>query len=167
VNGGATLSKCGTFRYRLWRELGALFGKGTVAFVMLNPSRASAIEDDPTIRRCIGFAKTWGYAKLEVVNLHPLRTKNPAELNRRHEDWQMPSDVKNEKVIEEVMGQASLVIAAWGVLRWDWVEARAERVVEISWDLCVPLHALGTTKAGHPRHPLYVRKDARPERWER
>lgn len=168
---GATVSKCGNFRFLLWREFeqATLQGaRGTVAFVMLNPSTADAREDDPTIRRCMGFAKSWGFSRLEVVNLHPLRATDPADLNRRRDEWQMPSDITNERIIEEVLERAELVVAAWGAPRWDWVETLAERVVEMSCDgdgKC-RLHVLGLTKHGYPRHPLYVRKDANPERWE-
>jgi hypothetical protein len=74
---GATLSDCGRYRYRLWRR----WADGpTVLFVMLNPSTADADVDDPTIRRCIGFARSWGAGALEVVNLYAWRATQPAEL---------------------------------------------------------------------------------------
>jgi hypothetical protein len=165
---GATISGDGKYRYRLWRNLQASIengSKGTVAFVMLNPSTADSTQDDPTIRRCIKFAKDWGYTRLEVVNLSPIRATSPEELiMERGEGWQMPCDVTNHWKVEEVIEQADLVVAAWGanVERCD-LETRADDVI----DFCDELHVLGLTKNGHPRHPLYMPKDAKPTRWER
>jgi hypothetical protein len=163
---GASISGDGQFRYRLWRNLQASLengSKGTVVFVMLNPSTADAIENDPTIRRCINFAMDWGYTKLEVVNLSPVRTKSPDELIWKKEEWQMPWDVQNHWVVEEVIDQADLVVAAWGanVVRCD-LETRAQDVI----DYCEELYVLGLTKSGHPRHPLYVPKGTQPTRWK-
>ncbi|TMF61888.1 MAG: DUF1643 domain-containing protein, partial [Chloroflexi bacterium] len=68
---GATFSADRRYRYRLWRRWDG--ARPVVAFVMLNPSTADARRDDPTIRRCIGFAKSWGFGGVEVVNLFAYR----------------------------------------------------------------------------------------------
>jgi hypothetical protein len=149
VNGSALFSDCRTWRYSLTRELG---GAGTVAFVGLNPSTADERADDPTIRRCIGFARHWGYARLDVVNVYALRATDPRAL-RTADD---PVGPENDRVLGEVLDEADLVVAAWGV------HARRNRVQQLATILArVPLHALGVTKEGAPRHPLYVRADAR------
>ena len=76
----AEISPCGLYRYSLTRKWEAW--KGTVNFIMLNPSTADAQEDDPTIRRCIGFAKAWGYGGIVVTNLFAYRATNPKELKK-------------------------------------------------------------------------------------
>src|SRR5207237_5457574 len=68
---GASFSRDRRYRYRLWRRWDA--ARPVVAFVMVNPSTADAGRDDPTIRRCIGFARSWGYGRLEVVDLFAYR----------------------------------------------------------------------------------------------
>lgn len=77
---GCILSDCGAYRHRLWRLWDASLP--TLAFVMLNPSTADQLADDPTIRRCISFARAWKFGRLEVVNLFALRTRKPDELLR-------------------------------------------------------------------------------------
>jgi hypothetical protein len=150
VNGSALFSACRTWRYELARELA---GAGTVAFVGLNPSTADEASDDPTIRRCIGFARGWGFARLEVVNLYAFCTTDPRELWRADD----PVGPENDRILAEVFDGAELVIAAWGM------HARAERLGELATVLGNRrLHALGVTKNGAPRHPLYVRADVQP-----
>jgi len=92
IGNGAELSPCGQYRYVLWRDTGT--GEGSVVFIMLNPSTADATTDDPTIRRCLGFARHWGYRTLVVVNLFALRATNPRMLlthtqriGRLNDDW--------------------------------------------------------------------------------
>lgn len=88
AQGEATFSGCGRYRYRLTRELnGALFaGSGrAITFIMLNPSTADANADDPTIRRCKGFARGWGYGRLIIVNLFAFRATDPRDMWKAHE----------------------------------------------------------------------------------
>jgi hypothetical protein len=80
--GDAVFSADGRYRYRLTRDLG---GKTTVTFIMLNPSTADANLDDPTIRRCKGFAKDWGYGRLIIVNLFAFRATDPRDMWKAHE----------------------------------------------------------------------------------
>lgn len=154
---GATFSPCRRYRYRLWRTwgVGALDG-GRLLFVMLNPSTADAEVFDPTVRRCFGYAQAWGYSHLEVVNLYALRSTDPKGL------WAVDDPVgpQNDEHIALSLLAADLVICAWGV------NARADRVERFS-QLApeVERRCLGVTKAGAPRHPLYLRKDAKHERW--
>ncbi len=147
--GGAIFDCTGAYRYRLWREWDA--ARPSVAFVMLNPSTADAEGDDPTIRRCIGFARTWGFGRLEVVNLFALRATDAVEL-RRHAE---PVGPENDRHIRELVGGAAAVVAAWGC--HGALSARADAVEAL---LPPKIFELGRTIGGAPRHPLYVRRDA-------
>ena len=152
------------YRYLLTRQVG--FGdRGTVTFIMLNPSTADEAPDDPTIRRCISFANSWSYGWLHVVNLSPLRATDPKDLIDAGPE---PDDVWEENIltIRETAWTSVLVIAAWG--GHGNAEGRTHKVIdELVWkpgcvDL-IDLHCLGTTKDGHPRHPLYVKGDTLPQ----
>lgn len=77
---GAVIDKTGLYRYSLWREWD--IDKSKIVFIMLNPSKADASIDDPTLRRCISFAKFWDYGSLIVVNLFAFRTASPLELKK-------------------------------------------------------------------------------------
>jgi hypothetical protein len=148
VNGGAVFSPCYRYRYVLTREWDG--GDGRVNFVMLNPSTADALADDPTIRRCIGFAQRWGYHELTVTNLYALRSTNPRELQRASD----PVGPDNDTTLIVQAGMADLVVCAWGVHGF----ARGE-LVRMELGNYVPLHHLGLTQAGAPRHPLYLAAD--------
>jgi hypothetical protein len=165
MKGGALISQCGVYRFRLWRVIPSVLDRrGTVLFIMLNPSTADDKNDDPTIRRCMGYAERWAYKRLEVVNLSPIRATSPKELKYVKGQWQSTEEIQNEGIIEWAIGKANLVVAAWGAAVVDCgLETAAERVQE----LCEDLHVLGLTKYGHPRHPLYMPRDAKPTRWER
>lgn len=141
----ASISDCGTYRYglkRVWDD-----AKPVVAWIMLNPSTADAEQDDPTIRRCVGFSKAWGYGGLAVVNLFALRATNPKYL------WLVDDPVgpENDVFISEIT-QGRRVVAAWGAAAR--ATSRAERVMMLLAHR--KIECLGTTAMGHPRHPLYV-----------
>jgi len=151
VQKSAALSPCGTYRYELLRS----WGDGpTVGFIMLNPSTADANVDDPTIRRCIGFGKAWGYGTLVVRNLYALRSTDPKAL-KGHPD---PVGPDNDRYLAEAVGDA-VTICAWGA------NADPERARTVLADLAaagaMAFH-LGLTKAGFPKHPLYLRADVHP-----
>ena len=148
----AVLSPCGTYRYRLERRPWPPSGAGTVVFCMLNPSTADDRDDDPTIRRLRGFAAAWGYAGFTVVNLYALRSPDPAAL-KSHVD---PIGPLNDHWIAATATEAGAVVCAWGT------NAQPERVAAVVQALeaaGVQMQCLGTTKDGHPRHPLYVKGD--------
>lgn len=150
----ALLSQDQRYRYALWRvvptSLDSEHAAEQVLFVMLNPSTADARQDDPTIRRCVGFASTWGYGSLAVANLFALRSPNPAVLGRIED----PVGPENDQWIRQLHGESALTVVAWGSHRF--IEDRAERVLRL---LDGDVHHLGLTKDGHPRHPLYVAGD--------
>ncbi len=147
----AYLSPCRTWRYSLTREVAPLDGDGTVTFVMLNPSTADEWQDDPTIRRCIGFARAWGFARLKVVNIYAYRATNPRELGKVND----PVGPDNFCTIAKIVGGSDLVVCAWGV--------NAPRgAANVVLDLIAAPHALGVTKGGAPCHPLYMPRDSTP-----
>lgn len=142
---GADFSPCGRYRYRLWRQ----WGEGSrVVFVGLNPSTADASRDDPTIRRCIGFAQRWGHARFDIVNLFAFRATQPVDLRAALE----PEGPDNLKAIRHAVNVSSAVIACWGHMG-GWRD-QDRRVLPLLPD---DTRCLGTTKGGHPRHPLFVR----------
>lgn len=135
------------YRYTLWREW--IGGEGLVMFIGLNPSTATDTLDDPTIRRCIGFAKRWGYSAYLMTNLFAYRATDPNDM-KEVED---PVGLENNTCLIGMSKQASLVVAAWGV--HGTFQNRAGYVS----NMLGPMKCLGTTKEGHPRHPLYVKGD--------
>ncbi len=106
MQGGAVIT--GDYRYLLWREWDSK--SKTVSFIMLNPSRADAEVNVPTITRCINFAKSWGYGRLEVVNLFAYRTPHPSLLKQVAE----PIGSDNARHILESVSKCDRVILAWG-----------------------------------------------------
>lgn len=146
------------YRYFLFRQIPEVpQDDRTVTFVMLNPSTADARVDDPTIRRCMGFARQWGYGQLIVVNLFAARATNPADLLRMED----PVGPDNDAWIWHAV-QSSFVVCAWGVgppgeAGRALLNARAQAFRRMA---PVSLYHLGMTKGGHPKHPLYLPKSA-------
>ena len=146
----AVMSECGTYRYMLRRKSETLYSeRGTALFVMLNPSTADATKDDPTIRRCRGFAKAWGCAGILVANLYAYRSTDPRNL------WKAADPVgpENDAWLSRLARECGDVICAWGA------HAKPERVKAVSLMMRASgarLFCLGTTKSGAPKHPLYI-----------
>jgi hypothetical protein len=137
-----------TYRYALSRDWD---DRPPIVFIMLNPSAADAFADDPTIRRCIRFARQWQAGGLLVLNLFGLRATDPRAL-RQHPD---PVGPDNDQVIrEELRGCLGVVVCAWGV--HGTLHGRDRQMLALLDGLGVTPLCLGTTKAGQPRHPLYV-----------
>lgn len=152
----AVISDCGRYRYTLEREW--MTGEGTCLFVMLNPSTADAGQDDPTIRRCIGFAQRWGYRRLEVGNLFAYRATDPDRLSMVPE----PVGPSNGAWLEHLLKRASIAIAAWGTSARPLAVQPECALIARAMRLGVPLKALGLTKDRLPRHPLYIKGDVEP-----
>lgn len=149
----ADISADGLYRYtltRCWDE-----AERYALFIMLNPSTADATKDDPTIRRCVGFAKREGCAGIRVVNLYALRATKPADL------WCVndPVGPENGDHLRRAISHAALsgspIIAAWGA------NAKPFRVYAVKqMPGMEQAKVLGFTTSGAPRHPLYVKRDA-------
>lgn len=157
---GAVFSGCGMYRYRLWREIAPVYWaeKGTVVFIMLNPSTADSLKDDSTVRRCRGFTRRWGFSRLEVVNLFAFCATDPNDLAEAHKRGVDVVGPDNDKVIAGVVKGSELVVAAWGASPHPWIHERAKQVR----DRYPTLRVLGFTMHGHPRHPLYAPHDLNP-----
>jgi hypothetical protein len=141
------------YRYRLRRSfVGSVLDKpeNPVVFIMLNPSTANAIDDDPTIRRCCSFARAWGHSDLLVVNLFALRSTDPDAL-LSHAD---PVGPENNEVLADL--PRCKIVVAWGSHIAS--RKRAEFVATILES--DRLNALGVTLSGAPKHPLYLRADS-------
>lgn len=163
INRSAVLSNCGRYRFKLWRNWGDGTGKGVCMFVMLNPSIADAEQDDPTISRCIGFAKSWGYDSLYVGNLLPYRATNPDELEAAMKSGVDPMFTENLGHLSEMMNRADIVVCAWGshsILQR--VRIDQTFLKSMHHDLISKLHYLALTNNGQPRHPLYLKSDLLP-----
>ena len=140
----AMLSPCGAYRYWLSRRWDETLPD--CAFIMLNPSTADASKDDPTIRRVMGFAESWGFGGVNVYNLFALRATDPRRL-RDHAD---PIGPENDGWLGQIPREA-VIVAAWG----SWGDYRG-RGLAVRRMFLGRLSRLGATERGHPRHPLYV-----------
>lgn len=154
VDSGAIFDTTGTYRYTLWR--GWSPESPQIAFIMLNPSTADEARDDPTIRRCIGFAKTWGYGALEVVNLFAYRADHPTALR----DVEYPIGAENDRYLLQAIGRCVTLVLAWGTLG-SLLDRDREVFKLLAGCKAQTLHCLGVTRDGYPRHPLYVKKQMR------
>lgn len=157
---GAIISDDETYRYQLWRTWDA--GKSRLGWVMLNPSTADETEDDPTIRRCVNYAKEWGYGSIVVGNLFALRATDPDQL-RDHPD---PVGPHNDYHLEAICEEAERVVAAWGATYDTGLGfTRRINVTSLLGQEAGEFYALDTTKEGHPVHPLYQPADAELQRY--
>jgi hypothetical protein len=156
ITKSAILSDCGTYRYELrrtWDE------RPPVGWIMLNPSTADASEDDPTIRRCMAYARTWGHGGIVVRNLYALRSTDPRAL-KTHPN---PVGPENARYLLRCAGDP-YTVCAWG---------NNADPFDVAWyiDMYVApmadLRYLALTKAGQPAHPLYLKGDLLPQKFTR
>lgn len=144
----AILSPCKAYRYhlgRVWDDT-----RGLVTFIMLNPSVADDQDEDPTMVRCINFAKSWGCGRLQVVNLFGLITPHPVKL-LSHPD---PVGPENHEHVLGALQATNLIVPAWGVGAEIDKGVRADVVNRLLVGLGDRVKCLGYTKDGHPRHPV-------------
>lgn len=139
----AVISDCGRYRY----ELGRRWADGPLLeWIMLNPSTADADADDPTIRRCIGFARQWGFNGIRVTNLFAYRATRPDELCNPYRN---PHGPLNHEYLAAERGP--ITVCAWGSHRVIEARANIDQITGRSALMC-----LGYNKDGQPKHPLYV-----------
>jgi hypothetical protein len=142
----ADVSPCGEYRYWLSRRLS--MGERTVLFVGLNPSTADAAVDDPTIRRCVGFARSWGYDWLLMGNLYAYRSTDPKALYVVDD----PVGPENQDALKWMAHRAEVIVAAWGKNRLTcYAHTLAGWILSLEHTRC-----LGRNKDGSPKHPLYL-----------
>lgn len=146
VEKAATVSECGLYRYDLRR----MWERGPhVTFLLFNPSTADAEDDDPTSRKCDGFARRWGYSGFVIVNLYAFRAAKVKDL------WKAADPVGplNDEFILRHAGEGPL-IAAWGAK--PKAKARVVEVYEKLRAMGRTFKAIRETKDGHPEHPLFL-----------
>ena len=146
-----------TYRYLLGRRVGD--SRRRLLFIMLNPGTADESHNDPTIRRCIGFAERWKFGMMEVANLFAFRTSYVAEL-RRAED---PIGPGNDLWISCALASADRVVLAWG--NHGSYMGRSRQVMRTVVEATQPYH-LGLNKTGEPKHPLYLPASTIPAPFE-
>ena len=150
---GAEFSPCRTWRYVLWRKWDWQGFGNQVMFVGLNPSTADESLDDPTIRRCVAFAKAWGYGGLLMMNVFAYRATNPKDMKKAVD----PIGPGNDEAFCFRRSQVGLIVAAWGT------HCPIEREIAVCRWIGKPIHCLGRTINGRPKHPLYLRADTKLE----
>lgn len=160
---GAIISDCGLYRYRLWRIWDE--ERPPLVWIMQNPSTADAVDDDPTIRKCIGFAERDGRGGIVVMNVFAYRATDERELLK-------VADPIGPKNWDYLIGATSVqlgarVVAAWGnqfgpkrrsVFRTGYCYAASACVQQGAY-------CLGTTKSGQPKHPLFVSYETVMTKW--
>ncbi|WP_353930180.1 DUF1643 domain-containing protein [Okeanomitos corallinicola TIOX110] len=153
----------GNYRYLLGRKWDVNLQQ--VTFVMLNPSTADHEKDDQTLRKCINFAKSWGYGSLEVVNLFAYRATKPNKLKSKDIE---PVGSKNNQYILSAIERAEKIILGWGawlddvsISKYPIIKHRDKEVLTLINDK-KPLYCLRITKNGYPNHPVYLPKNINP-----
>lgn len=146
----AKLSDCRKYRFALWRTWDE--SKPYVMFVGLNPSTADERVDDPTLTRCINYAKAWGYGGVCMANLFAFRATEPADMKKAQD----PIGPQNDKWLKKLASEADLVVAAWG--NDGGYLSRSKQVVKI----LPSLYCLKVNKSGEPAHPLYQKVNLQP-----
>ena len=147
----ATLSACRTYRYSLLRVWD--HDLLPTLWLMLNPSTADALRDDPTIRRCIGFARSWGAGGIIVCNLFAFRSPSPVALTKAHQAGADVLGPDRNRHILDALQRVDNVVCAWG--SHALAQQHAPDVLSLIPE-GMEVSCLGTTSDGSPRHPLYL-----------
>lgn len=165
------LSPCRNYRYTLWREWttqadllnpptsrsGRWPDNSYAMFIGLNPSTADETKDDQTIRKCIGFAKRWGFSALCMTNLFAWRARQPEDMKR----VENPSGEDNQHHLLQCASEAGIIIAAWS----KHGSYRNQDLIVMQWldGIGATLHCLRLNADGSPEHPLYVPYEVTPK----
>lgn len=154
------------YRYTLKRHVGELGStRGTLLWVMLNPSTADESTDDPTIRKCVSFTRRWSYSSLSVVNLYAMRATKPVDLWAAELDGIDVIGPENDNTIVTEALKAEGIVAAWGRLP-KAAESRKASVLAIlrrvRLELPVQLLMIKPNGDGSPMHPLMAKYTQEP-----
>ena len=153
----AIYSDCRQYRYKLtrtWDDSGK-----RILFIMLNPSKATELKNDPTVERCERRARALGYGAFRVTNIFAWRSTDPKDMRAAAD----PTGLDNDEAIRESCNWADDVLCAWGThgAHLD----RGLKIVQLLKGFSInPMH-LGLSKEGHPKHPLYIAYAQLPQRW--
>lgn len=154
----AVYSDCERYRYaltRIWDPNGK-----RVLFVMLNPSKATEIQNDPTVERCERRARSLGFGAFRVTNIFAWRDTDPFQMRKAKD----PIGPQNDDAIQEGAGWADQIIAAWGTHGAHL--GRGPQMETFLRDQSKPIYTLGLSKHGHPKHPLYISYSQQPLLWD-
>lgn len=152
-------SVCRDYRYTLVRifDEERFRKEGACTFICLNPSTADEVNNDSTVRRCINYAKEWGYAAFIMLNVFAYRATYPDVMKAQFE----PVGMENNKFILDVCKESALVVAAWG--NHGMHMNRCEDVEQLLTWKGIQLHCLKINSATRiPAHPLYLKKSLKP-----
>ena len=136
----AVLSEDRVYRYalrRIWDE-----SKKRVLFIGLNPSTADEVEDDTTVKRCISYAKQWGFGGIIIGNLFAYRATNPLEMIKASD----PIGNENDSWLKKLANEADLIVGVWG--NSGQFKGRSIKVVSMLQNL----YCLQITAKGEPHH---------------
>lgn len=158
IDGSAIFDASRQYRYCLTRSWSNTNNK-QVTFIMLNPSKADAQKDDPTIRACLQFAKSWKYTQLNVVNLFAFCTSQPSDLKVNSN----PIGPENNRYLLASTSSAQQVILAWG--NEGIFLNRAQAVMQLLQPYWYKLYYLKRNRSGQPGHPLYIKRTTAPRPW--
>ena len=154
----ADYSPCERYRYtltRVWAPEGP-----RVAFVLLNPSTATEVQNDPTVERCERRARALGFGAMRVLNIFAFRATDPRDMRRAPD----PVGPDNDAAIRAALPWADRVICAWGA--HGAYLGRGRAVEAMLRAAGCPLFHLGLSKDGHPKHPLYIGYATQPQPWQ-
>ncbi|WP_293575354.1 DUF1643 domain-containing protein [Phaeobacter sp.] len=153
----AVYSDCGQYRYsltRIWDNTGK-----TVMFVMLNPSTATEVQNDPTIERCERRARALGFGGFRATNIFAFRATDPRDMRAAKD----PEGPDNGAILIDGLDWADMVICAWGT--HGAYRDQGPKTEQRFRQTDKQLFHLGLSKAGHPKHPLYIRYSQQPQLW--
>ena len=153
----AIYSDCENYRYTLTRTWGDI-GKHAL-FIMLNPSKATEIQNDPTVERCERRSRSLGFDAFTVTNIFAYRATDPKVMRAQTD----PIGPDNDATILSAAKTADTIICAWGT-HGEHLNRGPEMETMLRAQ-AKSLHHLGLSKAGHPKHPLYIGYSTQPELW--
>ncbi|MDD5475481.1 MAG: DUF1643 domain-containing protein [Syntrophales bacterium] len=140
------------YRHALWRKWNS--GKPYLLFVGLNPSTATEVTDDPTIRRVVRFARDNGYGGIYVGNLFSIVSSDPSVLIDRSKTAGLLYE-PGDTVLIQIRDKCAATLVGWGTFG----EKCGKRPADVLSLVGKPVYCLGKTKSGEPKHPLYLRAD--------
>ncbi|THD73988.1 DUF1643 domain-containing protein [Thalassobius vesicularis] len=154
----AVYSDCEKYRYLLTRTWDPAGRKAL--FVMLNPSTATEVQNDPTVERCERRARALGFGAFRVTNIFAWRDTDPRAMRAAAD----PVGPANDAAITDSCAWADQIVAAWGThgAHLD----RGAQVARLLRNTGLPIFHLGLTKDGHPKHPLYIAYTQQPQKWD-
>lgn len=155
---GAVFSADLLYRYLLWRRWAPCTSAGMVGFIGLNPSTADETTDDPTVRRCIGFAKAWGFDGMVMLNAFAFRATDPRVMKLATD----PVGIENDAALVLAAKSLFQIVCCWG--NHGRHLDRSLDVLDLVRRECNPMH-LGLTRHGEPKHPLYLPANSKRQRF--